>query len=96
MAINNRDRIGRAFEILAAGLGPFVDARMAAAAPDGRNWIEMLQARDASRHGSERQYSPSDPRFLLRVITEEWRTFKDQLSRGEQSFASELRKIGNR
>ena len=95
MAINNRDRIGRAFDILAAGLGPFVDARMTAAAPDGRDWVEMLQIRDASRHGSERQYSRSDPRFLLRVITDEWRAFKDQLSRGEQSFASELREIGN-
>ena len=96
MAMNNRDRIGRAFDVLAAGLGPFVDARMAAAAPDGRAWVEMLQVRDASRHGSERQYSRSDPRFLLRVITEERRAFKDQLSRSEQSFASELREIGNR
>ena len=96
MAMSNRDRIGRGLEILAAGLGSFVDTRMTAAAPQGRDWVEMLQARDASRHGSERQYSRSDARFLLRVITEEWRAFKDQLSRSEQSFASELRDTGNK
>jgi Swt1-like HEPN len=95
MAMSNRDRVGRGLEILAAGLSPFVDARMTAAAPGGKDWVEMLQARDAARHGGERQYSRSDPRFLLRVITEEWRAFKDQLSRGEQSFASELRETGN-
>jgi hypothetical protein len=56
----------------------------------------MLQARDAAKHGAEKQYSRTDARFLLRVITEEWRAFKDQLSRAEQSFASELRDTGNR
>jgi predicted AAA+ superfamily ATPase len=96
MAMSNRDRVGRGLEILAAGLGPFVDACMSAAAPSSRDWIEMLQARDTARHGSERQYSRSDPRFLLRVVTEEWRAFKDQMSRAEQSFASELRDTGNR
>jgi hypothetical protein len=96
MAASNRDRVGRGFEILAAGLDPFVDAAMTAAAPPGRDWAEMLQARDAAKHGAEKQYSRTDARFLLRVITEEWRAFKDQLSRAEQSFASELRDTGNR
>jgi predicted AAA+ superfamily ATPase len=95
MAMSNRDRVGRGFEILAAGLGPFVDAAMTSAAPAGRDWVEMLQARDATKHGSERKYSRTDPRFLLIVITEEWRAFKNQLSRAEQSFASELREAGN-
>ena len=96
MAMSNRDRVGRGLEILAGGLGPFVEARMAAAAPGGRDWVELLAARDASRQGGERQYSRSDPRFLLKVLTEEWRAFKDHLSRPEQSFASELRDTGNK
>jgi predicted AAA+ superfamily ATPase len=96
MATSNRDRVGRGLEILAAGLGPFADERMTAAAPDGRNWVEMLQARDAAKHGREKQYSKSDPQFLLQVISEEWRAFRDQLSRAEQSFASELRDTRNR
>src|SRR6266545_498169 len=96
MAMSNRDRVGRGLEILAGGLGPFVEAQMAAAVSGGRDWVEVLEARDASRHGGERQYSRTDSRFLLRVLTEEWRAFKDHLSRPEQSFASELRDTGNK
>jgi predicted AAA+ superfamily ATPase len=96
MAMSNRERVGRGLEILAAGLGPFVDERMTAAAPAGRDWVEMLQARDAAKHGRDKQYSKSDPQFLLQVITEEWRAFRDHLSRAEQSFASELRETRNR
>ena len=96
MAMSNRERVGRGLEILAAGLGPFVDERMTAAAPANRDWVGMLQARDAAKHGREKQYSKSDPQFLLQVITEEWRAFRDHLSRAEQSFASELRDTRNR
>ena len=53
----------------------------------------MLQARDTAKHGTDHRYSQEDARFLLKVITEEWRVFKDKLSRAEQSFASELREV---
>jgi hypothetical protein len=95
MATNNRDRVGRGLELVASGLGPFVDMRMVAAFPGGQDWVEVLAARDQPRYGSKRRYSLSDPRFLLRVVTEERRAFKDQLSRAEQNFASELRETGN-
>jgi hypothetical protein len=68
---------------------------MAAAFPEGKDWVASLAARDSFRSGA-RQYSLSDPRFLLRVITEEWRVFRDSLSRVEQGFAAELRDAGNR
>ncbi|HET9895154.1 MAG TPA: Swt1 family HEPN domain-containing protein [Streptosporangiaceae bacterium] len=96
MATSNRDRIGQGFDLLAAGLGPFVDARMAAIVPGGQDWVAMLQARNAAKYGRDQKLSKSDPRFLLRVVTEEWRTFRDQLSRAEQGFASELWDTGNR
>jgi hypothetical protein len=96
MAINNRDRIGRGLDLVASGLGPFVDTRMVAAVPDGHDWVKVLAARDRSRYGAERRYSLSDARFLLRVVTEEWRAFKDKFSRMEQGFASELLETGNR
>jgi hypothetical protein len=96
MAMTKRDRVGRGLEYLARGLGPFVDARMSAAAPSGQDWLDVLAARDRSRFGSERQYSLNDPRFLLRVVTEEWRIFTDHLSRVDRSFASELRDTGNK
>ena len=96
MATSNRDRIDRGLQLLSAGLGPFVDRVMAASAPGGQDWVAMLEARDSAKHGAAHKYSRQDPRFLLKVITEEWRVFKDQLSRPEQSYASELREAGNR
>jgi len=93
--MTNRDRIDRGMEQLASGLGPFVDHQMAAAVPGGADWVMALAARNPARYGGHR-YSLSDPRFLLRVITDEWREFKDQLSWTEKSFASELRETGNR
>ena len=96
MATSNRDRIDRGLQVLAAGLGPFVDSVMSAAAPAGRDWVEVLESRDNARQGTRYRYSREDPRFLLRVITEDWRVFKDKMSRAEQSFASELREVGNR
>ncbi len=96
MAMSNRDVIGRGLELLAGGLGPFVDARMTAAVPGGQDWISVLSARDRSRHGTGHRNSLSDARFLLRVVTEQWRAFNGQLSRAEQSYASELRDTGNR
>ena len=58
--------------------------------------MQVLVARNPARYGNRNRYSPSDPRFLLRVVTEEWRVFKDQLSRVEQGFAAELKDAGNR
>jgi hypothetical protein len=68
---------------------------MVAVVPDGQDWLEVLAAREHSRPGYRRGYSLSDPRFLLRVVTEERRAFRDQLSRAQQNFARELREIGN-
>jgi len=66
---------------------------MSAAAPAGRDWVEMLAARDSAKFGTQKKYSKSDPQLLLRAITEDWRAFTEHLSRVEQSFASELRGV---
>ncbi len=95
MALSNRDRVGRGFELLAKGLEPFVDQRMAAAAPSGTDWVAMITARDRQKFGTSWSNSRSDPSFLLRMLTEEWRVFKDDLSRGQQAWASELREARN-
>ena len=96
MATSNKERVGQGLELLAAGLEPFVDAAMSAAAPAGQDWVAVLEARDNAKHGTAHKYSRSDPRFLLKVLTEEWRVFSKSLSRAEQSFATELRDTGNR
>jgi predicted AAA+ superfamily ATPase len=96
MATSNRDRVGKGIELLAAGLEPFVDEMMSAAMPAGQDWVAALEARDAAKFGTQRSQSKSDPQFQLRVLTEEWRVFKDRLSRSEQAMASELREARNK
>lgn len=96
MALSNRDRIGRGLDILGNGLAPFVDMMMSLAMPGSKDWVEVLEARDAQKFGTNKTYSKNDVRFLLRVITEEWRVFKERLSRVEQNFAGELREVGNK
>jgi predicted AAA+ superfamily ATPase len=92
MAMSNRERVLRGLDIMAAGLGPFVDAAMRDTIPGGRDWVEVLEARSGRRG----QYSKSDPWFQLKVINDEWRVFKDKLSRAERSFAGELLDTRNR
>lgn len=60
MALSNRDRVGRALEVLARGLGPFVDRYMAAFLPPGRDWLEVMTER-ARREGRPGRMARSDP-----------------------------------
>ena len=95
MATSNRDRIGRGFELLAEGLAPFVDELMSRSAA-GKDWVALLEAREGQRQGGSKKFSKHDPQLLLKVLTEDWRVFKDVLSRPEQAFATELRETRNR
>ena len=95
--LSNRERVGKALDLLAEGLLPFIDPRMTAAASQvGGDWVRLISARDESKHGKSMRHHKEDPALLLRVLTEDWRVFSGELSRVEQSFASELREIRNR
>ena len=95
MATSNRERIDQGLQLVGVGLKPFVNSVMAPAFQN-RDWVEALDARNNQRRGTHFSSSRDDPRFLLSVITDESRTFRDKLSRAEQSFASELRDTGNK
>src|SRR5512146_2397989 len=98
MATSNRERIDRGLQLLAQGLRPVVDSVMSASVPVERDWVDVYEARESARRGGGggMKFSADDPRFLLKVITEEGRLFSAQLSRAQQSFASELRDTANR
>jgi hypothetical protein len=97
MAASDHDRVGWGLEWLAVGLAPYVDARMTATSAAGQDWLRAMASRDSARFGGpKRQYSLSDPRLLLRVVTEEWGTFSGQLPPAVRAFASELRSTGNK
>lgn len=92
----NHDYVGQALKLLADGLERFVDERMRVQ-PDsgGYQWVEHLPIRYPDRGWRGTGDSTEDPRFLLRVLTEEWRAFQPELSRVHSGYASELREMGN-
>ena len=92
MATTNRERVGRAFELLATGLGPFVERQMRAA--NGQGWLETFLA---SGQGTGLEGSLQDPAFCLRVMTEAWDSaFRTRMTRPDRTLAFELRDTRNR
>src|SRR5262245_2128964 len=90
MAPSNRDRVGRAFERLAAGLEPWVDGEMRAT--KGDRWREEVAA--ARRH-PEAPASTCGRVFLLKAVWDHWvPTFENVLGRAERTIVNEL--IGTR
>ncbi len=92
MAVSNRDRVGKAFELLASGLEPFVKRTMTRRVGDG--WFERFVA--GSPH-PDRDHSLSDPSELLTVIIVNWRDhFERQLGRAGRNLVSELKDARNK
>ena len=92
MALSNRDRVGRAFELLAAGLGPYVDRRMRTVSPSGADWL----ARFAASARPQMQGIPSldDPALQLRVLADSWDVaFREELTRSDRNLVFELRNL---
>jgi predicted AAA+ superfamily ATPase len=96
MAMSNRDRVSRGFDVLSSGLLEFVDRQMSSATEGiGSDWVDVIEKRDESKNGVKKIYQKDDPAVQLKVITEEWRIFGKVLSRAQQSLASELREVRN-
>ena len=93
MGTSYRAQVAVAFEILAEGLAPFVDARMSATYP-GDDWILMA----AGKLGKRRDVlvSLSDPHFQLEVMNRWWGpAFSGGLSDGDRARIGELRTSRN-
>ncbi|MDO5699262.1 MAG: DUF499 domain-containing protein [Dermatophilus congolensis] len=95
MAMNNRDRVGKAFDLLSEGLLDEVDEVMTRAYKTA-DWPTAWAKEDAQRRGGPlRTLTKRDVQVQLRAITEQGYHFKDVLSRAQQGFASELRETRN-
>ncbi|MGI8407604.1 MAG: Swt1 family HEPN domain-containing protein, partial [Actinomycetota bacterium] len=87
--ISNKARVGEAFDLLARGLEPVVARHMAKAVKTGEDWAEVF-VRTSNR--PEREYSTSDPSFLLNVMIETWKgVFERQLPRSVKNLLFTLR-----
>lgn len=95
MAMNNRERVGKAFDLLSEGLRDEVDEVMTRVY-DTVDWPDAWAKAEAQRRGGpQRTLAKHDVQVQLRAITEEGYHFKDVLSRAQQGFASELRETRN-
>jgi predicted AAA+ superfamily ATPase len=93
VSISNRERVGRAFELLAAGLEPYVAGELRAAV--GQKWWEIARARVDGGRGLK--LSPADPQVQLRVLAEFWQpVFGRVLGRTERTLVFELQDVRNR
>jgi hypothetical protein len=93
MSTSFRPQVAAAFEVLAQGLAPFVDARMSALEPD-EDWILMA----ASKLGKRRDVLVSlvDPHFQLEVINRWWGpAFSPVLPESLRSVVTDLRTARN-
>ncbi|MCI1262624.1 MAG: Swt1 family HEPN domain-containing protein [Tetrasphaera jenkinsii] len=106
MALSNRDRIGRMFEVLAPALDDYISSVIGQADPAlGADWTKLVQAKDVKNGASPtKAYEPLDPQVQFRILTEGnitgavkagWYPFSAALGRAGESFAIELREVRN-
>jgi len=95
MALSNRDRVGRAFELLAIGLAPYLDRRMRSATKAKGDWLVAWAASASPPLRGE--FSLHDPALQLRILAESWdAVFRNELTRSDRNVVFELRDIRNR
>lgn len=95
MALSNRDRVGQALQLLAAGLAPYLDRRMRAATEGAEDWLRAWAASASPPVRGE--ISLNDPALQLRILAESWdAVFRNELTRSDRNLVFELRDIRNR
>ena len=102
MALSNRDRIGKLFEVIAPALDDYISSVIGAVDPSaGANWVQLVAAKDGH---AGKVYDPLDPQVQLRMLTESsittnvkprWYPFSDTLGRVGEAFATELKNARN-
>ena len=96
MALSNRDRVGRGFELLAAGMKPFVDRRMKATHDAKERWFEAWVKGEQAGRGGSFKVSLDDPLVQLNVIKANWKqTFERDLSNQDRNAAYDLANYRN-
>src|SRR5829696_3050038 len=103
MALSNRDRVAKMFELIAPPLNTYITTHVERVLPKGMDWVELVAQRDRSG-GMTKDYSPHDPLLQLRMLADNitgsyrsgWYPFQGQISRVHQSYAGELKDVRNK
>jgi len=95
MATTNHERVGKALELLKAGLGPFVEREFKAKYGDG--WaFEVKDILSDTRLGAGKTDSLNDVAALLVVMDRKWGdVFRQILGKTERSLVNEILAIRN-
>ncbi len=90
MTMSNREQVGKAFEVLAEGLAPYVDRRLRRYHPDKDDWLAHWVA--SSPPGLSPDAQLEDPQVLLRAMTDFWQVaFRQELAKSLRNVAFSLR-----
>ena len=96
MAITNHDRVGKALDLLRAGLAPFAEREFKDVYKD-KAAAEAANASGADRINAGKPISQWDAGALLKFMGDTWRSvFSKTLGHFERSLVSELREHRNR
>ena len=106
MALSNRDRIDRMFQVLAPALDDFISSVIGQASPAlGANWTQLVQGKDVKNGApATKLYDPQDPQVQFRMLTEGnitggyqpgWYPFNQSIGKAGEAFANELRQVRN-
>jgi predicted AAA+ superfamily ATPase len=96
MAITNHERVGKAMELLKAGLGPFVEREFKSTCKD-RAAAEIQRFLGDDRLNAKKPVADFDVAALLKIMWDSWNdVFRLTLGPAERSLVSELRDHRNR
>jgi predicted AAA+ superfamily ATPase len=97
MAITNQERVGKAMDLLRAGLAPFVEREVQAAAKAGTVRVEAVQRFAEDPQLGKKPIAQWDVAGLLKLMWETWNdVFGRTLGRAERSLVQELRDWRNK
>ena len=97
MALTNHERVGKALDLLRAGLGPFAQREIQSAADAKRVGPEALRTFTEDPNLGNRKISEWDAAAVLKLMWETWNlVFRESLGPAERNFVGELRGLRNR
>ena len=97
MAITNHERIGKALDLLKAGLGPFVEREIRGALESRKLDAHQLRDYGEDRVLGNKPVPEQDVAGLLKLMWDTWNdVFREILGPAERSLVSELRDYRNK
>src|SRR5580700_7220189 len=87
MALSNRDRVGKALELLSRAFGPYIDRRMTKGSPMGGNWKATYADVNVD----------DDPSAQINVVLDNWQAvFRNELRTTGRNLVGEVRDWRNK